>query len=480
MDNNRGFRRGAVWAGASGLIAVATPLGMFLLFAANLEPVVVGRVGLALALAELVKVFGAPGLYEALLQRRDATGRDHAVAQAVLLTAGLPLVAIHLGLLFFVLGATDVLPPTHQAVLLAMLSLRIPLDLALLQPQAELARRQEYSRLARRNMTANLTAAAIGLAILAMGRPLEGLTAYSLSYSAAMFLGTVIGTKAWRRPRWDRAALAGLYREARAATAVRGAAVAGTHGDQVLLGAILGPAAFAFFNLGKRIEIALVTVANQFGQTLFQPHFARTSIGHERQRAIWRALLIVTLVCGSGAAGFAAVADLVVNLLLGPAWLIAALPAAILAIAGFGRAVAGVHASALSVTGGNARLFQALVVSLAVGLPIIGAAAWLGPVAAAVAVAIRVAATTGWLARLSLGAEAGLLHLRAVLLPFAVMLAAAAAARILVAGSSWGEPVPATTAVLGILAAGASAALVALATLIITRIPGRPSSAPAE
>ena len=80
---------------------------MFVAFARVLPPLVIGQFALAVALSELLKCLGVPGLYEVILHRQDPTGRDQAAAQGVFLVMGLALVPVHLLLLYSLLALTS-------------------------------------------------------------------------------------------------------------------------------------------------------------------------------------------------------------------------------------------------------------------------------------------------------------------------------------------------------------------------------------
>lgn len=466
------FAGGAAWAGLSAAVSIVLPLLMFIVFARELQPATVGRFAMAVALAELLKIFGLPGLYEAMLNRQDETGRDQPAALFVLLAAGTLLVPVHFATLWGILGATGGTPEGMEAWLLASVALRLPLDLAVLQPQAELARRQAFARLAQRNLSANLGAAAAAFLALLLGQPLIGLAVYTLGLPLFSALATIIGTKALRAPRWDPPQLALLRSEAISASLARGSATALSQVDQICVGALLGPVAFAHYNFGKRVELAFLGMSNTFAQTLFQPNFAARRGFAERLSAVRQSLCLVTAICGATTAGFVAVADLLVPLLLGPLWMPAITIAILLALAGFGRAVAAVHTSLLSVSNRNGRLFRIFTVSGIVGLAGMVAAAPFGGPAVAGVVLLRVILTSGVLAREAAKDSGGSpfwLHLREVLLPFLIMVGAAMGGRsIFVAAGS--EAASVGLAVCAILAASAAAGLVGLVLLLRLRV----------
>ncbi|MFL5336379.1 MAG: oligosaccharide flippase family protein [Geminicoccaceae bacterium] len=450
------FAGGAIWAGVSGGISILLPLTVYICFARALAPVEIGHFALAVTLSEIVKIFGLAGLYEVLLQRRDEEERDQSAALGVFLLAGVLLLPVQSGLLLGVLALTDSWPSEGQLWLLLLMGLRVPIDLAMQQPQAELACRRAYARLAQRNMAANLGSAALGLGVLALGFPELGLATYTLAFSVAAALATIIGTGALRRPRWDPERLALLWREALAATGVRGAAAANSQLDQLLVGAMLGPLAFAHFNLGKRIELAFLGVSSTFSATLFQPHFAATRQG-ERRRATRSALVLLTATIGAGTACFVATADLVVGMLLGPAWLPAVPVTILLALSGYGRAIGSVHASLLSVSGRNALLLKCVIAGTILGVLLVTSASPFGAAVAAAAMCLRGTVTSIALAvttRHDVGGSSVWMHLECACLPFLVMVGAAMAARGAVAGMAWASAdVSLARSVLAILAA---------------------------
>jgi O-antigen/teichoic acid export membrane protein len=208
---------------------------------------------------------------------------------------------------------------------------------------------------------------------------------------------------------------------------------------------------------------------------LFQPNFAARRGFAERLSAVRQSLCLVTAICGATTAGFVAVADLLVPLLLGPLWMPAAVIAILLALAGFARAVAAVHTSLLSVSNRNGRLFRIFTVSGIAGLAgMVVAAPFGGPVVAGV-VLLRVILTCGVLAREAAEDSGGApfrLHLKEVLVPFLIMVGVALGGRsVFVAVGS--EAASVGPAVGAILAASASAGLVGLLLLLRLRIAPR-------
>ncbi len=421
------------------------PLAVFVVFARVLGPEIIARFALAVSLAELLKACGLPGLYEALLSRRSGQIRCQAAALAAFLLSGLLLLPIYGFALTALLSMAGLEPGGAELLLLLLIGLRIPIDLALLQPQAELARRGAYARLAARGLVGSLGATTIGLLILAAGQPTLGLAAYTLGHSIGSALATVLGTGTLRRPRWNGACLRAMLPEGLAASAVRFCAAANNQLDQLLVGAIAGPLPFALFNLAKRIESAFGSLSTTLATSLFQPDFAARTTVPARTAGLRQALTIVSATCGALAAGFAVSADLVIGIMLGPAWIAAAPVAAVLAVSGYGRAIGSVHAALLSVSGRNGGLFLRFAFMIIIGAVLVAIGAHYGALASAVAVAVQILIGVAMLAVMTRNDASGLalqIHTAHAVAPFLTMIAAAACTRWLVLGFTWNVEQP--------------------------------------
>lgn len=427
-----GSAAGALWSAVNAGAAVLLPLLIFVVFAHLVAPAQIGAVALAVACAEFVKAFGLPGAYEALLQQggNEAGDRErlHETTLALLLLAGAVLLPVYAGVLAAVALATGGLATTA----LLAIGLRVPLDLATLQPQAALAQRLSYRRMAVRSIVANLAAGAIGLAIAFAGRPLDGLIAYQLGQSALLFATTVLGTGALARPRLHRDCLRRLRREAGLASIVRLVAATNAYVDQILIAAMLDTLRLAWFNLAKRAETTFITTASAFSSILFQPLFA-TRQGRARGPVLGKGLAMLTLLCGLPAIFTAVNHTALVGLVFGRTWLPAAPAVALLAISGLLRALGSVHGALLSVSGRNAALAALSSVSALAGIATVLLTAPHGVVWCAAGLALKNLAVTGGLAASTRrdAPELPRLYLRDVLLPLTVMTGAAIAGRSL-------------------------------------------------
>ena len=389
---------GVAWAGLSAASNVVLPFAVFVFFAREISPPMLGLVALATACTEVLKALGLPGIYEALLQQKDDLQRCHETALALLLAAGAVLVPSCLLLLYglgFVVGGLH----THFA-LLAWLVVRVPLDLASIQPQAVLVKRLDYRRLSLRSVVANLVAGGAGVLIAATAAPIVGLIAYQVGQSVLSFAGVSVGRGLLARPRLHADCVRRLRRETIFSTGNRVLAASINYVDQMMVGPLAGETGLGFYNLGKRLETTFVTIANSFASILFQPLFAADGAVC-RLRATRRALLVLTLVCGMPAAVVFCNSRAVVGLIFGRHWVEAAPIVGWLCLNGLVRAVGMVPGSLLSVSGRNRELLVTSIVSAAGSLLLVAALAGTSVTLCAASLAVKNAAIVGWMAWLT-------------------------------------------------------------------------------
>jgi len=421
---NARYLHGAAWSGLNAAAAVLLPLGIFVVFARWLPASDIGVVALAVAASEVIKTLGLPGLYEALLQQKEDRQKHAETALAALLISGGVLFCVYLLLTPLLLRLVPGIDGAGWAI--AAIGLRIPIDLAVLQPQAALAERLSFRRLALRSVLASLGAGAIGLGLAFAGLPFAGLVAYQIGLSVLLLATTIIGTGALARPRLRRDCLRRLRPEATRASAVRLVAAVNNYLDQIVVAGLLGSLQLAYYNLAKRIETIFITAAASFSSILFQPLFAQRG-GSGAAAGLRRGLIVLTITCGLAAATIMATHPRLIGLVFGPSWAPAAPVAAFLALGGYLRALGSAHGSLLSVSGRNRQLLWVSLGSAVSGLVLVGLLAPVSLVLCAAALAGRSLCTTGamaWLTRRDLPGL-GLAYLLEVVLPFGLMLAAA-------------------------------------------------------
>ena len=422
------YLAGALWAGLNAAASVLLPFALFVFFAREISPPVLGLVALAMACTEVFKAIGLPGVYEALLQQKQDVQRCHEAALALLLCASGLLVPICLLVLY---GLGFLVHGVHQHfALLALLALRIPLDLLIVQPQATLVGRLAFRRLAARTIIANLVAGSAGILIALVFKPVDGLVAYQLVQSMLTFLSTSIGGGLLARPRLHHDCIRRLRREMLLSTGNRSLAATINYVDQMAMAPLSGDTGLAYYNLGKRLENTFVTVANSFSAILFQPLFAADGV-LSKQKATVRALFVLTLVCGIPASVVFSNDRLVVSLLFGRNWLSAAPVVAWLSLNGFVRAVGMVPGSLLSVSGRNRELLITSVASAAGSLGLVVAFASTSITLCAIGLVIKNAIIVGWIAWLSRRevCQPAMTYMVTAIIPLTLMILAAGLAK---------------------------------------------------
>ncbi len=421
---------GTVWAGLNAATSVLLPFALFVFFARAISPPLLGLVALVTACIEVFKAVGLPGVYEALLQQKSDMQRCHETALALVLCASAALVPVCLA---FIWGLGCLVPGLHRHfVLLAVLVLRIPLDLAIVQPQAVLVARLAFRRLAMRTVLANVVAGCLGILVASCVRPVAGLVVYQLVQSGLTFATTAFGKGLMARPVLHRDCIDSLRREMLLSTGNRTLAATINYVDQMVLAPLAGDVSLAYYNLGKRLENTFVTVANSFSAILFQPLFAIDGV-LTRQKATVRALFLLTLICGIPAAVIFGNSRLVVGLLFGHNWLAASPVVGWLSLNGFVRAIGMVPGSFLSVSGRNRDLLVTSVASALGSLVLVAALAPYSIALCAMGLVVKNAVIVGWMAWLGRRdtGRPGLTYLVAVIVPLTAMTAAASAATAL-------------------------------------------------
>jgi teichuronic acid exporter len=418
------YMHGAAWSTLNALAGALLPLGIFVVFARRLPAVEIGAVAVGVAASEVIKAFGLPGLYEALLRQWEDRQRCAETALACLLLSGMTLFGLYL--LLVPLMVRLVPGVEHAWLAIAAIGLRIPLDLAALQPQAVLAERLSFRRLALRSIMATAGAGAIGIGLVLAGQALAGLVVYQVALSVLLLLMTIVGTESLARPRLHRDCLHQMWPEAGHASAVRLVAAVNNYLDQVVIAGLLGSIRLTYYNLAKRIETILISTAASFCSILFQPVFARRSVDGNAE-GLRRGLMVLTATCGLAAAVVIATHSRLVTLVFGAAWAEAAPIAACLVIGGFARALGTAHSSLLSVSNRNHQLLWVSLGSASSGLVLVGLLAPIGLVPCAAALTARSVCSTGvmaWLTRHDLPGMARAYGLE-VGLPFGLMLVGA-------------------------------------------------------
>ncbi len=420
------YLAGVIWAGLNAGTSVLLPFALFVFFAREISPPLLGLVALVTACVEVFKAIGLPGVYEALLQQKADVHRCHETALALVLLASAVLTPACVA---FIWALGELVPGLHQHfVLLAVLVFRIPLDLGIVQPQVVLVQRLAFRRLAVRTVVANVVAGCLGILVSRFLRPVDGLVVYQLVQSGLTFATTAFGRGLLARPVLHRDCLDRMRRETLLSTGNRTLAATINYVDQMVLAPLAGDVGLAYYNLGKRLENTFVTVANSFSAILFQPLFAADGV-LTKQKATLRALFLLTLICGIPAAVVFSNSRMVVGLLFGRNWLAASSVVGWLSLNGFVRAIGMVPGSFLSVSGRNRDLLVTSVASAAGSLVLVAILAPFSIALCASSLVVKNAIIVGWMAWLCRreSGRPGLTYVVAVVVPLTAMTAAASA-----------------------------------------------------
>jgi O-antigen/teichoic acid export membrane protein len=414
-----------VWSTLNAGFSILFPFVMFVVFSRIVPPWQIGVTAFALAGAELIKALCPQGLYETLLRPETTPEQDRAAFGWLLLAgaAGCAVFVLFVG----AVGAfwADL---GRMRGLVASLGLKVLFDLALIQPQAVLARRTAFRLLAVRAIGANLLAGGAALLLVDGFGPVWGMVGYYAAQSALAFACTALGARALPRPSLDLSALRALMREAGFASGVRFVAAVNNYLDQLLIAAFVPARLLAEFNLAKRVENTLITTAGSLSGVLFQPAFA-VQQPELRARLLAQGRAAITALCALPVAVFVVDHRSVVAAVFGPQWLPAAPAAALMAVSGLARVYGSLNGSMLSVTGRNDALFRWAAVMAAGGMAAVALAGPEGVLWVAAALAVKNVLGVLWQAELTRSEQTRplLLQLTDVLLPFLAMVAAAAA-----------------------------------------------------
>ena len=392
METRVKFLSGAVWSGVNAIASVLLPLFVFFYFARLTPPWQVGVIAYALAWVEVVKMFAPLGVYEALLPSEDYDSQA-AAAGTLMAVCGVAAFVLYAGLIGL---STLWMPKIGELYWLALaLGTRMIFDLLSIQPQIALARKLKFRGLASRSLFGNLAASLIGLAASFFVPPVAALTLYYVVQAMVGYLATVLSARHFPPLTLDWSPLRGVAKTAFMATQVRSLATIINYADQLIAGSFVAPAVIAWYNAGKRVEIAEFTASSSFSGVLFQPLFARAG-DQDMSEKFQRCLLLITLFCGVPAVVLAINAKLVIGALLGPQWLGAAPLVSALAIAGLGRAIGGVHGAYMSVNGLNSVLRTRAITSALTGGCIVALTGVIGIVWVGVLLAVKNTLITAW------------------------------------------------------------------------------------
>lgn len=240
--------KGTLWSLVSSFAPAALGFLVFLATSRVLSPTEFGIVAFAASIATVGLAVAPAGFREALIQREtiSATHLDTvfwlctgaAVFIYAALCAATPLIAAQSG-------------QEALSALIPFIAIRVVFDMAAAVPNALLVRTMSFKMLAIRTTIASIVAAGVCLALLWMGFGLWALAASQLATSVTTCVGAMIAAR-WRP---------GLHFNLRALGDLKafGLYSTGNHLittinlDQLLIGALLGPAWLGLYGFARRI-----------------------------------------------------------------------------------------------------------------------------------------------------------------------------------------------------------------------------------
>tara|TARA_R110002020_G_scaffold41535_1_gene122430 strand:+ start:459 stop:1934 length:1476 start_codon:yes stop_codon:yes gene_type:complete len=239
---------GTIWSLVSSLVPSALGFLVFLASSRVLSPTEFGIVAFAVSIASVGVAVAPAGFREALIQREQISAAHLDTVFWLCLGSALVIYAALCVAGPFIGGAAG---QPLLAALIPLVAARVIFEMAAAVPNALIVRTMAFKMLALRTTFASLVTALVCLGLLWAGFGLWALAFSQLAGSVAACIGAMIGARWLPGLRFDRAAL----RELRAF----GLFSTGNHFittiniDQLLIGALMGPAWLGLYSFARRI-----------------------------------------------------------------------------------------------------------------------------------------------------------------------------------------------------------------------------------
>lgn len=240
--------KGTLWSLVSSFAPAALGFLVFLATSRVLTPAEFGVVAFAASIATVGLSIAPAGFREALIQRANIT-KTHLDTVFWLCTGAAAIIYVALCVAApFITGASN---QPSLLLLIPFISARVIFDMAAAVPNALLVRTMSFKMLAFRTTIASLVAAVICLGLLWFGMGLWALAASQLAASVTTCIGAMIAAR--YRPglhfRWS--ALGDL--KAFGLYSTGNHFITTLNLDQLLIGALLGPAWLGIYGFARRI-----------------------------------------------------------------------------------------------------------------------------------------------------------------------------------------------------------------------------------
>lgn len=313
----RAAMSGILWAGLTSLTPTVASALVFLVTSRVLMPADFGLVAFIAALVAMIALFSPTGFGEAVVQYADIGDRHLNTVFWLCAGAGAVLYAL-------VLLATPMLVWFYDnpqiSALMPVLGLRVILDQLALVPKSLLSRGMAFRKLAIRSLWASTVAAAVCLMVLWAGYGLWALVASQLVVSLVNCIVTWASVS-WR-PRWtfDRTALRDLSRFGLYSSGSQ--FVTALNVEQLMVGALLGPAALGLIGFARRLFQMLTEVMTGALGAVSYPLLASLQKEPEKLREAYLTTTFLSSILAFPCfIGLALVADEFVPILFGEQWL---------------------------------------------------------------------------------------------------------------------------------------------------------------
>ncbi|KKB75808.1 hypothetical protein VW35_18725 [Devosia soli] len=240
--------KGTMWSLVSSFAPALLGFLVFLATSRVLSPAEFGIVAFAASIATVGLAISPAGFREALIQRQSITPVHIDTVFWLCLGAGFLVFTVLCAAAPFVAGSSG---DPLLVWLIPFISARVIFDMAAAVPNALLVRTMSFRMLALRTTAASLVAAGVCLVLLWLGFGLWALAASQLASSIATCVGALIAARFLPGFRFDWRALGDLK--------AFGLFSTGNHFittisvDQLLIGALLGPAGLGIYGFARRI-----------------------------------------------------------------------------------------------------------------------------------------------------------------------------------------------------------------------------------
>lgn len=338
---------GVFWASWTSLMPILSGFVVFLYSSHLLTPTEFGIFALANAIVALCNAISFYGFGEALIQNKQI--EEVHLNTVMLLCVGGGVV---------VYGALILLSPALEYVfgeprlipVLSFMGIKIIFDMAAVVPNAMLARVMSFSKVARRTTIASVASAILSLVMLAMGYGIWALASSAITLSVLTWLVGQLSVP-WRpKLQFSGKVLKDLWSYGIFASGSR--LITSLNVDQIMLGALLGPAAIGIYSFARRIfQMMNDLISGALAQV---SHALLSSVQSEEEKlreGFFMAAFLSSLISFPIFGGLASISGDVVVTLFGAHWQEGVFPLQMFCAVGFLSCIGVLQASLINSQG---------------------------------------------------------------------------------------------------------------------------------